>query len=101
MMKPLIAVFAATGLLLTVNLTNADTLQIPIGTQASQNSASLPSHGSSTQTVLQRHGEPLKRQAAVGQPPISRWDYADFSVYFEYDHVVHSVHHHRPAHSGE
>ena len=32
----------------------------------------------------------------VGQPPITRWDYREFSVYFEYDHVINSVRHHRP-----
>jgi hypothetical protein len=34
----------------------------------------------------------------VGQPPITRWDYREFSVYFEYDHVINSVRHHQPRH---
>jgi hypothetical protein len=29
----------------------------------------------------------------VGQPPITRWDYASYSVYFEYDRVIDSVRH--------
>ena len=28
---------------------------------------------------------------AVGQPPITRWDFADYSVFFEYQHVIHAV----------
>jgi len=36
-------------------------------------------------------GTPSDRQAAVGQPPITRWDYPAFVVYFEYDHVIHAV----------
>ncbi|MGV8228465.1 phosphodiesterase, partial [Pseudomonas aeruginosa] len=32
----------------------------------------------------------------VGQPPIVRWDYRDFSVYFESGRVLDSVRHHRP-----
>jgi hypothetical protein len=27
----------------------------------------------------------------VGKPPISRWEYPGFIVYFESDHVIHSV----------
>ena len=30
-------------------------------------------------------------EAAVGEPPISRWVYADFVVFFEYDRVIHAV----------
>ena len=37
-------------------------------------------------------------RGTVGQPPITRWDYREFSVYFEYDHVVKSVIHHQPRH---
>ncbi|MCL5041232.1 MAG: phosphodiesterase [Gammaproteobacteria bacterium] len=100
-MKYLIALFASIGLLFSVNLVQADTLKIPVGAQAGASSLSLPSRGTSTQHVLQRHGEPQTRHPAVGQPPITRWDYADFSVYFEHNHVVHSVRHHRPTQSAE
>jgi hypothetical protein len=27
----------------------------------------------------------------VGAPPITRWDYADFSVFFEHNLVIHAV----------
>ena len=26
-----------------------------------------------------------------GKPPITRWDYDGFSVYFEHQHVIHAV----------
>ena len=29
--------------------------------------------------------------ATVGQPPITRWDYPHFSVFFEKDRVIHAV----------
>lgn len=32
----------------------------------------------------------------MGQPPISRWSYPDFTVYFENDLVLHSVRDDRP-----
>lgn len=41
--------------------------------------------------VEQRFGAPNSRHAAVGQPPITRWDYARFSVFFENDRVIHAV----------
>jgi hypothetical protein len=38
----------------------------------------------------------VKKYPAVGgghphQPPITRWDYAGFTVFFEHDHVVDAV----------
>jgi hypothetical protein len=42
-------------------------------------------------TVQGRYGEPSSRHAAVGSPPITRWDYPQFSVYFENDRVLHAV----------
>jgi hypothetical protein len=56
----------------------------------------LPRRGESRAQVERRFGAPVQRHAPVGggspqHPPITRWDYADFSVYFEHDHVVSSV----------
>ncbi|WP_022962385.1 hypothetical protein [Halopseudomonas pelagia] len=82
-------------LLLTSPTVQADTLVIPLGQQAAQASAQLPQRGLNSSSVRQRYGEPANRHAPVGQPPISRWDYADFSVYFEHDNVIHSVRQHR------
>ena len=46
--------------------------------------------------VESTYGAPSQRHAAVGgsvaeQPPITRWDYPAFSVYFEHDRVIHAV----------
>ena len=41
--------------------------------------------------VEQRYGRPNERRAPVGEPPISRWLYDDYSVYFEHDLVIESV----------
>lgn len=72
----------------------ADTLQIPLGEQGAT-TGPLPQRGELRRSVLERFGLADEEHPAVGQPPISRWDYRDFSVYFEYDHVVDSVRHHR------
>ena len=50
-----------------------------------------PSRGMTTERVQSEFGEPQSREAAVGEPPISRWHYAGFVVYFEYDRVIHAV----------
>lgn len=75
----------------------AQTVIIPLGQQSAPGvSADLPQRGVSAAAVQQRHGDPVARHAAVGEPPISRWDYQEFSVYFESNTVVHSVLQHRP-----
>lgn len=51
----------------------------------------LPPRGLTKTRVLLRFGEPDRRHEPVGAPPITRWDYADFSVFFERDLVLHSV----------
>lgn len=86
-----------TGWLLIGPPLQAETINIPLGQQAGASHQPLPVHGTSHSSVLQRYGEPVARHPAVGQPPISRWDYPDFSVYFEHNHVVHSVRQHTPA----
>ena len=53
--------------------------------------AGSPYNGMSMDRVLQRHGEPKERIAPVGEPPIARWVYPDYTVYFEYALVLTSV----------
>ena len=50
-----------------------------------------PHHGMSMNSVLQQFGEPESRQNPVGEPPITRWDFAKFAVYFEHNQVIHAV----------
>ncbi len=50
-------------------------------------------NGLSEQAVLGRFGEPVRKVAPVGQPPISRWIYDEFTVYFEYQTALHAVIH--------
>lgn len=54
----------------------------------------LPDNGLTKSEVEQRYGRPNERRAPVGEPPISRWLYDDYSVYFERDLVIESVLHH-------
>lgn len=52
-----------------------------------------PRNGVSMAQVRQQYGAPLAEQPAVGEPPISRWEYDGYSVFFEHDLVLHSVIH--------
>jgi hypothetical protein len=53
----------------------------------------LPGNGLNKSDVKARFGDPVARHAAVGDPPISRWEYEQWSVYFEYDLVLFTVLH--------
>jgi hypothetical protein len=53
----------------------------------------VPVNGMTTTDVRARFGEPATVHAAVGDPPITRWDYGQWSVYFEYDLVLFTVVH--------
>ena len=76
-----------------------EVIEIPVGAQGGARAAlPRPERGMSSDTVLARFGEPISITAPVGEPPISRWTYADFTVYFEGDTVIHSVLPHTPAH---
>lgn len=56
----------------------------------------LPARGALMSAVRTQFGEPAQTLAAVGggdprTPPITRWVYPEFTVYFENDHVVNAV----------
>jgi len=52
-----------------------------------------PRNGITMSQVRQQFGNPVSELPAVGDPPITRWDYGGFSVFFEHDLVLHSVVH--------
>jgi hypothetical protein len=70
----------------------ADELKVP----APNGSADKPTSGMSMESVEAKYGAPTRRAPAVGgattaQPPITRWEYPGFVVYFEHNRVVHTV----------
>lgn len=65
--------------------------------------AGLPIKGQTMSQVLSRYGQPQLRHKPAGgdtpkHPPITRWDYAGFSVFFEHTHVVDAVVPGQPPH---
>jgi hypothetical protein len=74
----------------------AETLVMNDQVQIRESDVQRPHRGATMKAVEQQFGAPAERHAAVGgatsaQPPITRWDYAQFSVFFEKDRVVHTV----------
>jgi hypothetical protein len=62
----------------------------------SEAGVNLPARGLLMAAVQAQFGEPAQTLAAVGggdprTPPITRWVYPEFTVYFENDHVVNAV----------
>ena len=81
----------AVALLLATPYAGADVLLLD-GLDSARQSAHLrPTRGMSMEQVEAAFGMPSSQQGAVGEPPISRWDYPGFAVYFEYEFVIHAV----------
>lgn len=53
--------------------------------------ANAPRNNMTMDQVRESFGEPEKAVDAVGDPPIARWQYPQYVVYFEYDRVITSV----------
>ena len=51
----------------------------------------IPARGMTMEYVEANFGAPRSKRSPIGDPPITRWEYADFIVYFEYKRVIHSV----------
>jgi len=61
-----------------------------------EDAMAMPDRGMSMAQVESRFGAPKEKMAPVGgdsqvHPPITRWVYPDFNVYFERDKVISSV----------
>ncbi|MFT7223500.1 MAG: hypothetical protein ACI82Z_001036 [Cellvibrionaceae bacterium] len=74
----------------------AEVVIVPLGQQAAdKQDIERPRQGMTKSRVEAVFGKPNSRDDAVGEPPISRWIYDGFTVYFEYDRAIHSVLAHR------
>lgn len=103
MMSPLTRLMMAFTLTATLNLPAiADVILLGQAIQKSpENSASgleRPTSGMSMSEVTARFGQPLERRASVGAPPITRWIYDGYTVYFEHHRVINAVAR-RPVHA--
>ena len=74
----------------------ADTVVVNDQVQVRASQLERPKRGTTMGDVEKHFGAPVTRHPTVGgasahQPPITRWDYNGFSVFFERDRVVDSV----------
>ncbi len=75
----------------------AEEIRIPVGEQAkTQPAVDMPTKGMSKERVKSLFGEPQEEIPAKGQPPISRWKYQEFTVYFDKNTVIHCVRNFHP-----
>ncbi|KAA9133186.1 hypothetical protein F3N42_02170 [Marinihelvus fidelis] len=85
----MIRTFVATLLICAPLALSADVLILDEVRQVE--SMALPINGLSKADVEAKFGTPREKHNAVGNPPITRWDYESYSVYFEYDLVLYTV----------
>ena len=69
----------------------AETILVNDQVQVRESSLDHPKRGTTMNEVEKRFGAPATRHPTVGKPPITRWDYTGFSVFFEHDRVIHTV----------
>lgn len=87
----LIFLWSLSGLTVSVS---ADVLTIPDTSSQPANSSDgivRPNRGMTMEQVRQEFGDPQQIVEPVGDPPISRWVYDQFTVHFEHKYVIHSV----------
>ncbi|MDH5622186.1 MAG: hypothetical protein OEY74_08900 [Gammaproteobacteria bacterium] len=69
----------------------ANAQNVDMGGATAGSNYDRPTRGMTQASVESRYGSPVAVKPAVGDPPITRWEYADFVVFFEYDRVIHAV----------
>lgn len=73
------SLLAASGLVLAATLAHA------------QDAALQPARGITMAQVEKQFGPPKEAISPVGDPPITRWVYETYTVYFEHNRVLHTV----------
>ena len=82
-------------LLMAATSAHADTFDVRKNA-AMDSRGDLPRRGLSMAQVEQRYGAPVEKLPTAGgdaprHPPINRWRYNGYTVYFERNRVIHSV----------
>ena len=76
---------------LASGLAGAETIAVDNGLAVKESDVATPTRGMTMEQVASKFGAPSTKVPAVGKPPISRWEYPGYVVYFEGNHVIHSV----------
>ncbi len=92
-MRTLISSILAVFLAMATLQVNAQVVKTP-GTNAQVViNSTMPNRGLSKVQVESRYGQPASKEGPVGNPAIYRWNYNNYSVFFENNLVIHSVAH--------
>ena len=86
-----VAVAVALGCAGLATAVLAETVAVPDGIAVKESSIATPTRGMTMDEVSSKFGAPAAKVPAVGNPPIARWEYPGFVVFFEHEHVIHSV----------
>lgn len=90
-MRRLAAALALAVGILFLGAVRAETVVIDGQVSVVGSNVATPARGSTMKSVEAKFGAPQTRHPTVGTPPITRWDYANFSVFFENDRVIDTV----------
>ena len=90
-MKTSIVAAALAVSVLGAGLAAAETMVVDDQVVVRPSTVERPARGVTMATVEAKFGAPQARHPAVGTPPITRWDYAGFSVFFEGERVIDAV----------
>lgn len=82
---------ALAGLVMAVAASTASAEELTTPPAPTASSQQGPARGTSMEKVEATFGAPIERLPAVGEPPITRWKYPGFEVYFEHQLVIHTV----------
>jgi hypothetical protein len=85
---PVLAALALSCSAVVSSAALADELRTP---RVTSESAGRPARGMSMEKVEATFGAPTSRSPAIGEPPITRWEYPGYTVYFEHQFVIHTV----------
>ena len=88
--RVLFVLLAATALH-TLPTVSAETLLIEELNRSQVSAQERPKRGMSMKVVESTWGQAIAKRNAIGEPPITRWVYSGFVVFFEYDRVIHAV----------
>ncbi len=69
----------------------ADVIKMPSQSPQVMTSDSAPVRGMTKSQVESNFGSPMAISGPTGTPAIYRWDYPEYSVFFEHNYVLHSV----------
>jgi len=87
----LVAAALAAGAAGLAQVSRADMIAVDNGIAVKESDVTTPSRGMTMDQVASKFGAPVTKVPAVGKPPISRWEYPGFVVYFEREFVIDSV----------